>query len=185
MSARKDPQTAFLHTDGICLYILEYADGLRASAWDDVWAGPGPDGAVKDGYTRWRVEGTEGMAQGTIGWPAYPNRQPSTIHFTTKRHPGYIFAPRWSEVWFPDAFAGTMGQLLDSVARDTEPEITGRDNLQTMALIEACIRSLEEHRLVRVAEIVEGIANRAVSKSRKCKNLSERNFGLAISWHVG
>jgi len=156
VSARPDPRTGFPHSDGICLYILEYASGLRAAAWDDVWAGPGPDGAVKDHYIRWRVEGTEGMARGTIGWPAYPNRQPSTIDFTSKRRPGYVFAPRWSEVWFPDAFAGTMGQLLDSVARDIEPEISGRDNLETMALVEACYRSLEERRLVRVAEIFEG-----------------------------
>ena len=28
------------HQDGICLYILEYESGLRASSWDDVWAGP-------------------------------------------------------------------------------------------------------------------------------------------------
>jgi predicted dehydrogenase len=156
VSGRQDPRTQFPHRDGICLYILEYADGLRAAAWDDVWAGPGSDGAVKDHYIRWRVEGIDGMAQGTIGWPAYPNRQPSTIDFTSKRRPGYLFAPRWPEVWFPDAFAGTMGQLLDSVARGTEPEISGRDNLKTMALIEACYRSLEERRLVRVAEILEG-----------------------------
>jgi predicted dehydrogenase len=58
-------------------------------------------------------------------------------------------------VWFHDAFAGTMGQLLDSVAHDTEPEISGRDNLETMALVEACYRSLEERRLVRVAEILD------------------------------
>ena len=31
VSARKDPRTDFPHEDGICLYILEYADGLRAS----------------------------------------------------------------------------------------------------------------------------------------------------------
>jgi len=156
VSARQDPRTAFPHADGICLYILEYADGLRAAAWDDVWAGPGPDGAAKDWYIRWRVEGTEGMAQGTIGWPAYPNRQPSTMDFTTQRRPGYVYAPRWSEVWFPDAFAGTMGQLLDSVARGTEPEISGHDNLETMALVEACYRSIAERRLVRVAEILAG-----------------------------
>ncbi|HEX4807363.1 MAG TPA: Gfo/Idh/MocA family oxidoreductase [Bryobacteraceae bacterium] len=147
-SARRDPRTKFPHQDGICMYVLEYENGFRAGAWDDVWTGPGEEGAVKDWYIRWRVEGTEGMAQGTIGWPSYPNRQPSTLDFTTMRQPGYVFSPRWKEVWFPDAFAGTMGQLLDSVARGVEPTISGRDNLRTMALIEACYRSLQERRLV-------------------------------------
>ncbi len=46
-SVRPDPRTAqnFPHEDGICLYILEYANGLRAAAWDDVWAGPSVEGA--------------------------------------------------------------------------------------------------------------------------------------------
>ena len=75
-SVRSDPRTAkkFAHEDGICLYILEYDDGLRAAAWDDVWAGPAREGAAADIGIRWRVEGTEGMARGTIGWPDYPKQ---------------------------------------------------------------------------------------------------------------
>jgi predicted dehydrogenase len=65
-----------------------------------------------------------------------------------------MLSPRWKEAWFPDAFRGTMGQLLDSIANGTEPEISGRDNLRTMALIEAGYRSLEERRLVRIDEIL-------------------------------
>ena len=60
---------------------------------------------------------------------------------------------RWKNSWFPDAFAGTMGQLMDSIARGTEPEIGGRDNLDTMALVDACYLSLREHRSVAVEEI--------------------------------
>ena len=62
--------------DGIALYILEYADGMRACGWDDVWAGPAREGAAADLYIKWRVEGTDGMAEGTIGWPDYPNAVP-------------------------------------------------------------------------------------------------------------
>ncbi|MCW5981346.1 MAG: Gfo/Idh/MocA family oxidoreductase [Bryobacteraceae bacterium] len=152
-SARTDPRTKFEHRDGIVLYILEYANGLRAAAWDDVWAGPAREGAASDIYIKWRVEGTEGMAQGTIGWPAYPNAAPSTIQFTTARQPGVWFAPQWKEVWFPDAFRGTMGMLLDAVANQTEPAVSGRNHLGTMALVEACYRSLDERRPVRIEEI--------------------------------
>src|SRR5262245_16880906 len=111
-STRPDPRTRFPHRDGINLYILEYDSGCRATSWDDVRTGPAREGSESDIYIRWRVEGTDGLARGTIGWPSYPARTPSTLDFTTKQQPGYWLAPRWKEVWFPDAFAGTMAQLL-------------------------------------------------------------------------
>lgn len=156
-SVRNDPRTAekFDHQDGICLYILEYENGLRAAAWDDVWTGPALEGAESDIGIRWRVEGLDGMARGTIGWPDYPHPTPSTLDFTTKHRPGYWFQPRWKEVWFPDAFVGTMAQLLCALEENREPEISGRDNLQTMALVDACYRSAAEHRAVEIAEITE------------------------------
>jgi predicted dehydrogenase len=152
VSARPDPRTTFEHRDGICLYILEYADSLRASAWDDVWAGPVREGSEGDIYIKWRVEGTDGLAWGTIGWPFYPTPTPSTITFTTKRQPGYLLQPRWPEVWFPDAFAGTMGALFDAM-QGRENVLSGDDILGTMALVEAGYRSLDEKRLVRIDEI--------------------------------
>jgi predicted dehydrogenase len=153
VSVTKDPRTAFAHRDGIALYILEYAGGMRASAWDDVWAGPAREGAAADLYIKWRVEGTDGMAQGTIGWPHYPNAVPSTLEFTAKNTGPVISAPQWKEVWFPDAFAGPMGELMDSITMDREPVIGGQDNLQTMALVEAGYRSIEQHRPVAVKEV--------------------------------
>jgi predicted dehydrogenase len=155
-SVRPDPRTAkkFAHEDGICLYILEYDTGFRASSCDDVWAGPALEGAEPDIYIRWRVEGTEGMARGTIGWPSYPARTPSTVDFTTTRQPGYWFSPRWKEVWFPDAFSGPMGELLLALEEQREPSIGGRDNLKTMALVEACYRSAKEHRAVEIEEVM-------------------------------
>ncbi len=155
-SVRPDPRTArqFAHQDGICLYILEYASGLRATAWDDVWTGPAREGGQADLSICWRVEGLDGLAKGTIGWPSYPDRTPSTLDFTSNRIPGYWIQPRWKEVWFPDAFAGTMAQLLCALEEQAEPDISGADNLRTMALVEACYRSVEEHRAVELAEIL-------------------------------
>ncbi|MFB3921395.1 MAG: Gfo/Idh/MocA family protein [Terriglobia bacterium] len=155
VSARTDPRTKFNHTDGIVLYILEYANGFRATSWDDVWAGPAREGGAPDTYIKWRVEGTDGLAQGTIGWPSYPNATPSTIDFTTKAQPGVWFAPRWKEVWFPDAFEGTMGMLLEALATGSEPAVSGRDSLKTMALLDACYKSIAEHRPVEIEEILK------------------------------
>jgi predicted dehydrogenase len=151
-STRPDPRTRFPHGDGINLYILEYANGCRATSWDDVWTGPAREGAESDIYIRWRVEGTEGLARGTIGWPSYPARTPSTLDFSTKQRPGYWLQPRWKEVWFPDAFAGTMAQLLCAMEEGTEPEIGGRDNLETIALCQAVYIGAKEHRVTTVKE---------------------------------
>jgi predicted dehydrogenase len=151
-STRPDPRTRFAHGDGINLYILEYDNGCRASSWDDVWTGPAREGTESDIHIRWRVEGTEGLARGTIGWPSYPARTPSTLDFTTKRQPGYWLQPRWKEVWFPDAFVGTMAQLLCALEENREPEISGRDNLETLALCEAVYAAAREHRVATVRE---------------------------------
>ena len=152
VSARPDPRTTFEHRDGICIYVMEFPGGARASAWDDVWTGPVREGSEGDIYIKWRVEGTDGLAWGTIGWPYYPTPTPSTITFTSKRQPGYVFAPKWQEVWFPDAFQGTMGALLDAL--DGKPNVlSGRDNLVTMALVEAGYRSIDEKRFIKTTEI--------------------------------
>lgn len=151
-SIAKDPRTRFPHRDGIALYTLEYESGLRCSAWDDVWAGPAREGAASDLYIKWRVEGTEGMAEGYIGWPGWPNLTPSTMRYTTIATPSTWIEPQWKEAWFPDAFAGTMGDLLDSVALGRTPSISGLDNLKTIALVDACYRSVEQHRPVALHE---------------------------------
>jgi predicted dehydrogenase len=153
-SVRPDPRTKFKHQDGICTYILEYENGLRAASLDDVWAGPVREGAESDIYLRWRVEGLDGLARGSIGWPNYPAPTPSTMDFTTRHRPGYWFQPRWPQVWFPDAFEGTMAQLLCAIENKTVPEISGEDNLKTMALIDAAYRSAQEHRAVSITEII-------------------------------
>jgi predicted dehydrogenase len=153
-SVRTDPRTRFPHHDGIALYILEYANGLRCSSWDDVWAGPAKEGGASDIYIKWRVEGTEGMADGTIGWPEYPSPTPSTLRFSTLKQPGCWFEPQWPQAWFPDAFEGPMAGLMTAIYHDTEPEISGEDNLRTMALVDAAYRSVEEHRAVSLEEIM-------------------------------
>lgn len=150
-STRPDPRTKFPHSDGINLYILEYDSGIRATSWDDVWAGPAREGALPDIGIRWRVEGTNGMARGTIGWPSYPGRTPSTLDYTIVGDASWQ-EPRWDEVWFPDAFVGTMAQLLVALEEKTEPEISGRDNLQTIALCEAVYAAAKEHRVTSVRE---------------------------------
>jgi predicted dehydrogenase len=67
---------------------------------------------------------------------------------------GYWLSPRWKEVWFPDAFVGTMAQLMCAVEDGTEPETCGRDNLETIALCEAVYAAATEHRVATVREFL-------------------------------
>jgi predicted dehydrogenase len=148
VSVRDDPSHDFRHEDGMAFYILEYANGLRAIGLDNcyTWA---------DHNIQWRVEGTEGIAKGTIGWPDYPAGSPSTIDWTTRAMDGEWQRPRWEERWFPQAFKGTMGQLMRAIQEDTEPAISGRTTLGTMALVEAAYRSAADGRAVELHEVRE------------------------------
>jgi len=151
-STRPDPRTKFPHTDGICTYVLEYANALRCVCLDDTWTGPAREGCPKDIYIRWRIEGLNGLAIGDIGWCQDPYTTPSRIRYAAKGDKDF-HAPTWTESWFPDAFVGTMAQLLIALETGKPPVISGRDNLKTMALVDAAYRSAAEHRTVTIQEI--------------------------------
>ncbi len=150
-AARTDPRTGFAHTDGITASTLTFESGLLAVSLEDVWSGPRQEGFESDIWIRWRVEGTEGVAQGTIGWPT---STPSTLRYASTRTTGGKWrAPSWGTMWFPDAFAGVMEQLQYAVATGTPPALSVADNVKTMALVEAAYRSLAERRPVRLADL--------------------------------
>ncbi|MGM9631039.1 Gfo/Idh/MocA family protein [Butyricicoccus sp.] len=149
---RENPHLDYPHRDGISQVLFQYEDGLMAGALDDNFAGS--FACEQDLYIRWRVEGTEGTAEGAIGWPYYPELVPSTFRITSSLIPGGWLVPEWDTTWFSDAFAGTMASLLCAVEQDTEPEISLDDNEKTMACVEACYRSIDEERTVYLNEIL-------------------------------
>ena len=149
-AARPDPRTAFPHRDGITVSTLRFASGLLAVSLEDVWSGPRQDGFESDIYIKWRVEGTDGVAQGTIGWP---DGTPSTARFaSTRSTAGRWIEPTWSTCWFPHAFVGVMEQLQYAIRTGTRPVLSVDDNIHTMALVEAAYRSMAENRPVRLDE---------------------------------
>ena len=152
--ARPDPRTRFSHTDGIIVSTLRFPSGAIAVTLDDVWSGPREPGFASDTYIKWRMEGTDGVAQGTIGWPDYPDGSPSTLRYASRiATAGQWVEPRWSTRWFPQAFAGVMEQLQYAVATGTTPMLDAADNVRTMALVDAAYRSLRERREVALSEI--------------------------------
>jgi predicted dehydrogenase len=97
------------------------------------------------------VDGTEGVAKGTIGWPT---GAASTLTYASKTATGGEWvAPSWETMWFPHAFVGVMEQLQHAVATGTPPALSVEDNVRTVQLIEAGYRSIAEGRTVRLSEI--------------------------------
>jgi predicted dehydrogenase len=152
-AVRPDPRTKFAHRDGICVSTLRFASGVLAVSLEDVWTGPREDGFDSDIFIKWRVEGTDGLAEGTIGWPDYPAGSPSTLRYCCRASSGKWVSPTWSTRWFPDAFKGPMEQLQYALATNTEPFLSGLDNVKTMALVEAAYRSVDQKRAVSISEI--------------------------------
>ncbi len=149
--ARKDPRTGFDHHDGITVSTLRFPSGVLALTVEDVWSGPREDHYEDDQHITFRVEGTQGVVKGSIGWPT---GSASTLSYaSTTTTGGKWVTPSWNSMWFPQAFIGVMEQLQYAVTTKSEPALTIADNVKTVALIEAGYRSMAEGRTVRLSEI--------------------------------
>lgn len=149
--SRKDPRTTFEHTDGITVSTLRFASGALAVSLEDVWSGPRQDGYKDDQHINWRVDGTKGVAKGTIGWPT--GAASTLTYASTETTSGEWVTPTWETMWFPHAFIGVMEQLQHAIASGEAPALSVADNVETMALIEAGYRSMAENRTVKLSEI--------------------------------
>jgi len=150
-SIRADPRSKS-YADGICTFILEYADGLRCVGVDNPIARPAQENSPADHYLRWRIEGLNGLANGDIGWHCAPPFPPSTIKFAGKGDEQF-HEPKWTESWLPDAFIGTMAQLLIALETGTEPAISATDYLKTLALVEAASHSTQRFVSVSLEDV--------------------------------
>jgi predicted dehydrogenase len=183
-SVRTDPRTKFPHTDGICAYILEYSNGLRCVGIDDPWTGPVKEGCPSEMYIRWRIEGLNGLAIGDVGWCKDPYTTPSSIRYAAKGMKEFQ-CPAWTESWFPDAFIGTMAQLLIALEDETEPVISGKDNLKTMALVEAAYFSVARFRSVELNTLYPASPPAAKKRSVLNRSFSATPSPAGHSVHSG
>ncbi len=148
---RTDPRTEFAHEDGIVVSTLRFPSGTVALSLEDVWSGPREEGYRDDQHIGWRVDGTKGVAKGTIGWPT---GGPSTLTYaSTVETDGEWVTPEWDTMWFPHAFVGVMEQLQYALKSGEAPALSVADNVATMALVEAAYRSIAEKRTVALSEI--------------------------------
>lgn len=108
-----------------------------------------------DWYATFRFEGTRGVIKGTNGaLYNYPVGREDSIAFVSNEvREGHWFSPALEGKWFPHAFMGSMGELMAAIEEDREPENSISDNLKTLQMVFAAIRSTEEKRAVWLEEI--------------------------------
>jgi predicted dehydrogenase len=108
-----------------------------------------------DWYATFRFEGTQGIIKGTNGaLYDYPVGRGDTLSFlTTKIRQDTWITPELKGRWFPHAFMGSMGELMRSIEEDREPVNSVRDNLKTLKMVFAAMRSVDETRPVWLSEI--------------------------------
>ena len=105
-------------------------------------------------YSLFRVLGTEGLIEGTIGTNYdYPDGRSDTIKFTSRTHEERSFSATLPGKWIPDAFYGPMASLMEAIQTDGEPLTSGKDNLGTLRVVEAAYHSMSEARSVSPSEI--------------------------------
>ncbi|MDA8291950.1 MAG: Gfo/Idh/MocA family oxidoreductase [Actinomycetota bacterium] len=97
-----------------------------------------------DQSATFRVDGSAGSVRGTLGLLYdYPSRRPDTLEVTSEvlGTDGWVPYPVTTR-WIPDAFLGPMASLLAAAAGGEEPRTAARDNVGTLAVVEAIYRSI-------------------------------------------
>jgi len=128
--------------------VLEYESGLQIliAVCHYDWS-PGL-------YSIFRVLGTEGLIEGTIGTNYdYPHGRSDTIKFTSRSEPSRNFEATLPGRWIPDAFYGPMASQMEAIQTGNEPLTSGADNLGTLRVVEASYRSMADGRSVAPSEI--------------------------------
>jgi predicted dehydrogenase len=109
--------------------------------FDDAQASLVFDGDAKFGAEdRTTIVGTLGTARS-----AGPSLSDQTVTFHTAD--GW-FSPALEGTWFVEGFQGTMGELLSAIEDNRQPSNNARDNLRSLALCFAAVKSADAGRPV-------------------------------------
>ena len=98
-----------------------------------------------DNYAEYRIDGDKGSIRGTLGLLYdYPNGRVDTLEVNSQVVPtdGWMPYPVTTR-WFPDAFIGTMGSVMSSIATGSAVRSSVRDNVNTLKLVSALYQSMD------------------------------------------
>jgi predicted dehydrogenase len=91
----------------------------------------------------WFIDGTEGSLQASQG--------ELVLSFRETPEQKHDFAIQGK--WFPDAFGGSMGEMMRAIQEDREPQTSGQDNLESIKIAYGAVESAASGRAVDLAEI--------------------------------
>ncbi len=117
--------------------LLDYGPEATALLIDRNASWPG-----EPGYNRFTIEGTRGMISGEARANKLTVRQ--------ENYGDRVWHPQLAGSWFPGSFAATLGNLMDAVTTGAPLEVSGAENLETMAVIEAAYESAASGHAVRL-----------------------------------
>ena len=92
----------------------------------------------------WHIDGAEGSITGTPQW----------VEVTQRDEPERRVRFPIEGTWFPEAFGGSMGELMAALDECREPLTSSRDNLNSIRIVAAGVRSSDEQRTVRLEEFL-------------------------------
>jgi predicted dehydrogenase len=108
---------------------IHYADGASA-----LIRSVGPARTRRPACPFW-VHGTDGTIRGSVLLGS---------DFVELERDGVTVGYTLEGAWYPDGFAGALGELISAVAEDREPFNSARHNLPTLAMTLAACRSAEQ-----------------------------------------
>ena len=88
----------------------------------------------------WFIDGTEASAIASA----------SEITVALREHPDHSQTFKIQGQWFPDAFGGSMGELMSALKEGREPETSGQDNLASIAIAYAAVESAASGNAVEI-----------------------------------
>ncbi len=98
-----------------------------------------------DNYAEYRIDGDKGSIRGTLGLLYdYPSGRVDTLEVNSQVVPtdGWMPYPVTTR-WFPDAFIGTMGSVMDAISTGAPLRASVADNIGTLKMVEALYRSMD------------------------------------------
>lgn len=119
-----------------------------------------------DAHATFRFLGTDGIVSGTLGTLYdYPTGRVDTLAYQARAQSGTWHEAALSTRWIPDAFAGPMASLMESIQSGGQPVTSAADNLVTLQVVFAAYRSAAEGRAVALAEIAAESAPERTERS--------------------
>ena len=103
-----------------------------------------------DNYAEYRIDGDKGSIRGTLGLLYdYPNGRVDTLEVNSQVLPtdGWMPYPVTTR-WFPDAFIGTMGSVMESISTGAPLRSSVAENVGTLKVVEALYKSMDSGKSV-------------------------------------